>query len=46
MSEDDYQRLEREAGAEVDAAVEFAESSPWESVSELGRFVYAEERTS
>jgi pyruvate dehydrogenase E1 component alpha subunit len=42
MTEDDYRGLEREAGAEVDAAVRFAESSPWEPVSDLGRFVYAE----
>ena len=42
MTEDDYQRLEREANAEVDAAVGFAESSPWEPVSDLERFVYAE----
>lgn len=42
MTEDDYQRLEREANAEVDAAVRFAESSPWEPVSDLERFVYAE----
>jgi pyruvate dehydrogenase E1 component alpha subunit len=42
MTEDDYQRLEREAGAEVDVAVQFAESSPWEPVSDLERFVYAE----
>ncbi|HET9105602.1 MAG TPA: pyruvate dehydrogenase (acetyl-transferring) E1 component subunit alpha [Steroidobacteraceae bacterium] len=42
MTEEDYQRLEREAGAEVDAAVQFAESSPWEPVSDLERFVYAE----
>lgn len=45
MTEDDYQRLEREAGAEVDAAVQFAEGSPWEPESDLERFVYAE-RTS
>ncbi len=42
MSEEDYQRLEREAQTEVDAAVRFAEGSPWEPVSELERFVYAE----
>ncbi|MBW4051780.1 MAG: pyruvate dehydrogenase (acetyl-transferring) E1 component subunit alpha [Proteobacteria bacterium] len=42
MTEEDYQRLEREARAEVDAAVEFAESSPWEPTSDLERFVYAE----
>jgi pyruvate dehydrogenase E1 component alpha subunit len=42
MTEDDYQRLEHEADAEVDAAVQFAESSPWEPVTDLERFVYAE----
>lgn len=42
LSEQDYQRLERECNAEVDAAVQFAEDSPWEPVSELERFVYAE----
>ena len=42
MSEDDYQRLERDALTEVDAAVQFAESAPWEAVSDLERFVYAE----
>ena len=42
MTEDDYQGLEREANAEVDASVQFAESSPWEPVSDLERFVYAE----
>ena len=42
MTEGDYQRLEREADAEVDAAVQFAESSPWEPESDLERFVYAE----
>ena len=42
MSEDDYQRLERDALTEVDAAVQFAESAPWEAVSDLKRYVYAE----
>lgn len=42
MTEEDYQRLEREAGAEIDAAAQFAEASPWEPVSDLERFVYAE----
>ena len=41
MSEDDYERCERDANAEVDAAVQFAEASPWESVADLERFVYA-----
>ena len=45
MTEDDYQGLEREASAEVDSAGEFAESSPWEPVADLERFVYAERRT-
>jgi pyruvate dehydrogenase E1 component alpha subunit len=42
MSEDDYQRLEAEARAEVEAAVSFAEQSDWEPVEELERFVHAE----
>ncbi len=44
MTEDDYQRLEREANAEVDAAVTFAQVSEFESINELHRFVYAEVR--
>lgn len=42
MNEDDYQRLEREVNAEVDAAVKFALESPWEPVEDLARFVCAE----
>lgn len=42
MSEDDYQGLEREARAEVESAVQFAESAPWEPLGDLERFVYAE----
>ena len=42
MSEEDYQRLEREARSEVAAAVEFAERAGWEPVEQLERFVYAE----
>jgi len=42
MTEDDYQRLEREARAEVEDSVAFAERSGWEPVAELERFVYAE----
>lgn len=42
MSEDDYQRLERESRAEVEQAVAFAESSEWEPVGDLERYVYAE----
>jgi TPP-dependent pyruvate/acetoin dehydrogenase alpha subunit len=43
MTEDDYQRLEREALNEVKAAVEFAEQAAWEPVEQLERFVYAEQ---
>jgi pyruvate dehydrogenase E1 component alpha subunit len=42
MTEDDYQRLEAEARAEVEAAVRFAEQSEWEPAGDLERFVYAE----
>ncbi len=44
MTEEDYQRIEHECEAEVDAAVEFAERSPLEPVGDLERFVYAERR--
>jgi pyruvate dehydrogenase E1 component subunit alpha len=44
MTEQDYEQLEREARAEVDSAVQFAEGSPWEPTSDLERFVYAERR--
>jgi pyruvate dehydrogenase E1 component subunit alpha len=43
MSEDDYQRLEREARAEVESAVDFAERAEFEPVAQLERFVYAEQ---
>jgi TPP-dependent pyruvate/acetoin dehydrogenase alpha subunit len=42
MNEEDYQRLEREARAEVEVAVQFAEGADWEPAGELERFVYAE----
>jgi pyruvate dehydrogenase E1 component subunit alpha len=44
MTEQDYEQLEREARAEVDSAVQFADGSPWEPTSDLERFVYAERR--
>lgn len=44
MSEDDFQRLERAARAEVETAVDFAERSEWEPADELLRHVYAEPR--
>jgi len=42
MTEDDYVRLERQARAEVEAAVSFAESSEWEPATDLERYVYAQ----
>ncbi len=42
MTEDDYQRLEQEARAAVEAAVDFAERAEFEPVAQLERFVYAE----
>jgi TPP-dependent pyruvate/acetoin dehydrogenase alpha subunit len=42
LSEEDYQRLEREARSEVEQAVAFAEASEWEPLGDLERFVYAE----
>ncbi len=45
ITEEDFQRLDAAAVAEVDAAVQFAEQSEWEPVADLARFVYAEPRT-
>jgi pyruvate dehydrogenase E1 component alpha subunit len=42
MSEDDFQRLQSECAAEVEAAVAYAEEAPLEPVEDLRRFVYAE----
>jgi len=42
ITEEDFQRLDQAAAAEVDAAVRFAEESEWEPVEDLARFVYAE----
>jgi pyruvate dehydrogenase E1 component subunit alpha len=42
ITEEDFVRLERDADAEVDAAVAFAEASEWEPVTDLERHVYAE----
>jgi pyruvate dehydrogenase E1 component alpha subunit len=38
LHKSDISGLERDATAEVEAAVAFAESGPWEPVSELGRY--------
>jgi len=45
MTEDDFQRLQHEADAEVQAAVQSAGDAAWEPVEELTRHVYAEEVT-
>jgi pyruvate dehydrogenase E1 component alpha subunit len=42
MTEDDFQRLLREADEEVQRAVQFATAAPCEPVQELGRHVCAE----
>lgn len=42
MTEDDFQRLQNAANAEVDDAVQFAEQAAIEPVEELRRFLYAE----
>lgn len=39
LHEDDIAKLEKEAGAEVDAAVAFAEAGSWEPVSDLSKYV-------
>jgi pyruvate dehydrogenase E1 component alpha subunit len=41
MTEDDFQRLDREAEQEVDAAVAFAEAGTWEPVEQLCNDVVA-----
>jgi len=45
MSEEDFERIDREAIAEVDAAVAFAEAGSWEPVEELTRDVCTEGKT-
>src|SRR5512139_2979064 len=42
MTEDDFQRLLREADDEVRQAVQFASAAPWEPVEDLARHVCAE----
>ena len=42
MTEDDFLRLQRDANAEVDDAVTFAEAAPYEPVEDLERHLYAE----
>jgi len=40
MTEEDFQRLDREANAEVAAAVAYAEQGAWEPIEDLTRDVY------
>jgi pyruvate dehydrogenase E1 component alpha subunit len=40
ITEEDFQRLDREIGDEVEAAVAYAESGTWEPVEDLTRDVY------
>jgi TPP-dependent pyruvate/acetoin dehydrogenase alpha subunit len=42
LTEHGWSAIEAEVTAEIDAAVEFAESGTWESVDDLGRFVHSE----
>ena len=44
LKEEDWARMEAEVAAEIAKAVDFAEAGTWESVEELTRFVYSEER--
>ena len=39
---DEAERIEADVGAEIDAAVAFAEAGTWEPVEELARFCYAD----
>jgi pyruvate dehydrogenase E1 component alpha subunit len=42
LSESEWEAMEEEIAAEIDAAVAFAEGGTWEQISELTRFVYSE----
>jgi pyruvate dehydrogenase E1 component alpha subunit len=42
MSDADFERIDAEVLAEIEAAVAFAESSPWEPIEHLTRHVYSE----
>ncbi|MGE3537126.1 MAG: pyruvate dehydrogenase (acetyl-transferring) E1 component subunit alpha [Candidatus Tectimicrobiota bacterium] len=46
LSDTDLADIERQASAEMEAAVAFAEAGSWEPVEALTRFVYSERRTS
>lgn len=42
LADDDLKRIEEDAAAEIDQAVQFAEAGTWEAVEELTKFVYSE----
>jgi TPP-dependent pyruvate/acetoin dehydrogenase alpha subunit len=42
LSESELEEIEKDVAAVVQHSVDFAEESPWESVDDLERFVYAE----
>jgi pyruvate dehydrogenase E1 component alpha subunit len=42
LHESEFAAMEQEVGAEVEAAVDFAEKGSWEPVEDLARFVYSE----
>lgn len=42
LDDEDLEQIEARAAEEIEAAVEFAEKSEWESVEDLERFVYSE----
>ena len=42
ISEEDFVALDSEVGKEIQAAVDFAEGSPWEPVEHLTKDVYTE----
>jgi TPP-dependent pyruvate/acetoin dehydrogenase alpha subunit len=45
MTEEDFLRLQAQATAEVDDAVQFAEAGTLEPLEDLERFIYAEDAT-
>lgn len=42
LSDEDWERMEGDAGEEIDRAVSYAEAGTWEPVEDLTRFVYSE----
>jgi TPP-dependent pyruvate/acetoin dehydrogenase alpha subunit len=42
---EEFERIDAEVIAEIDAAVTFAEAGTWEPIEQLTRFTYAEKAT-